>query len=386
MTLSRMNLEALTGSSLLRRTAISGARTVLTASALLAGCTLAALAQSHMYDSQTPFLPSAVRSVSTVPATGDVNPYGVAFVPNTFLTGKGPLAHGDILVSNFNNKNNLQGTGTTIMDIPASGAAPTVFFQGTAPLGLSTGLGTLQYGYVLVANLPTSDGTSNTAKPGSILVINNQGKLVKSITGSEIDGPWDMTVIDHGDTATVYVANALNGTVSRIQLSVNASGVTKTGHSIIASGYMHQGDPAALFDAPTGLVYDQKSDLLFVASTLDNLVFAVPSASTRMSSDGPGYIVYDDPSHLHGALAMAEAPNGHLLVTNNDVINSDPKQPSEIVEFTKDGNFVKEIPVDPNQGGSFGLAVSVNNNGTATLAAVDDNGLSLTIWTLQDEQ
>jgi len=41
-----------------------------------------------------------------------------------------------------------------------------------------------------------------------------------------------------------------------------------------------------------------------------------------------------------------------LLVTNNDVINSDPNQPSEIVEFTKHGEFVKEIPVDPNQGGS----------------------------------
>jgi hypothetical protein len=43
---------------------------------------------------------------------------------------------------------------------------------------------------------------------------------------------------------------------------------------------------------------------------------------------------------------------------------------------------VKEISVDPNQGGSFGLAVAVNSNGTATLAAVDDNTASLTIWTL----
>jgi hypothetical protein len=119
-----------------------------------------------------------------------------------------------------------------------------------------------------------------------------------------------------------------------------------------------------------------------VASTLDNIVFGVDHASKRTSSDGPGFIVYDDPTHLHGALAMAEAPNGHLLVTNNDVINSDPNQPSEIVEFTKDGNFVKQISVDPNQGGSFGLAVSSNADGTATLAAVDDNTASLTIWAI----
>jgi hypothetical protein len=164
---------------------------------------------------------------------------------------------------------------------------------------------------------------------------------------------------------------------------VTEKGLTKLDHYTIGSGYMHQGDPAALFDAPTGLVYDAKRDMLYVASTLDNVVFGIPNASTSTSSPGPGLIVYDDPTHLHGALAMAMAPNGHLLVTNNDVINSDPNQPSEIVEFTKDGEFVKEIPVDPNQGGSFGLAVNKNDNGTATLAAVDDNTATLTIWSIE---
>jgi hypothetical protein len=43
-----------------------------------------------------------------------VNPYGVAFVPQIFLAG-GLLKPGDLLVSNFNNKLNLQGTGTTII-------------------------------------------------------------------------------------------------------------------------------------------------------------------------------------------------------------------------------------------------------------------------------
>ncbi len=375
MTTSRTMTEARNGASSLRR--MPGARVTLAAAAMLSFAAVG-VAQAN----NDAFLPSAVRSASTVPSNGDVNPYGVAFIQNTFLTGKGPLQHGDILVSNFNNKNNLQGTGTTIVDIPANGGKPTLFFQGNAPLGLSTGLGTLQYGFVLVANLPTTDGTSNTAKPGSILVINNQGKLIQTISESAIDGPWDMAVVDNGDRATVYVSNALNGTISRIDFGVNDQGIHQIDRATIASGYMHQGDPAALFDAPTGLVYDRRSDRLFVASTLDNLVFAVPQASTRTSSAGPGYIVYDDSTHLHGALAMAEAPNGHLLVTNNDVINADPNQPSEIVEFTKDGDFVKEIPVDPNLGGSFGLAVQVNDDGTATLAAVDDNALTLTVWTL----
>ncbi len=124
---------------------------------------------------------------------------------------------------------------------------------------------------------------------------------------------------------------------------------------------------AALFDATTGLVYDQRSDTLFVASTFDNMVFGVRHALERSEAYGPGTIVYEDNLHLHGALAMAGAPNGDLLVTNNDVINPDPNQPSEIVEFTKDGQFVKETSVDPNQGGFFGLAV--NQGKTTTVFA-----------------
>jgi len=55
---------------------------------------------------------------STVPGNGDQNPYGVALVPHT----TGLLTEGHILVSNFNNGSNAQGTGTTIVDV-APGAS-----------------------------------------------------------------------------------------------------------------------------------------------------------------------------------------------------------------------------------------------------------------------
>jgi hypothetical protein len=61
------------------------------------------------------FLPSPIQTASTIPANGDVNPYGVAFVPLGFPGGI--LNPGDVLVSNFNNSQNLQGTGTTIVRI-----------------------------------------------------------------------------------------------------------------------------------------------------------------------------------------------------------------------------------------------------------------------------
>src|SRR5215472_739576 len=96
------------------------------------------------------FLPNQMI-VSTVPPNGDVNPYGVAFVPQGFQSGIGPLRPGDILVSNFNNSMNLQGTGTTIVRVTSSGAVSTFFAGpphpgGSTGLGLSTALGLLEKG------------------------------------------------------------------------------------------------------------------------------------------------------------------------------------------------------------------------------------------------
>ena len=89
------------------------------------------------------FLPNPVRSVSTVPPNGDVNPYGVSYVPNNFYpVAPTALAKGDILVSNFNNSSNLQGTGTTIVRIPSKGKVST-FFRGPKGVGLSTALNVL---------------------------------------------------------------------------------------------------------------------------------------------------------------------------------------------------------------------------------------------------
>src|SRR5262245_14298314 len=85
------------------------------------------------------FLPDQMI-VSTVPPNGDVHPYGVAFVPQGFQRGTGPLRPGDILVSNFNNSMNLQGTGTTIVRVSPNRAVST-FFAGPPHPGGSTGLG-----------------------------------------------------------------------------------------------------------------------------------------------------------------------------------------------------------------------------------------------------
>ncbi len=331
-----------------------------------------------------PFLPGPVRTVSTAPANGDLNPYGVAFVPPNFPAG-GTINPGDVLVSNFNASSNLQGTGTTIVDIPPN-APLALFFQGTPPLGLTTALNVLQKGFVLVGNFPSPDlsGNCSTAGTGSILVINKSGNLVSTIADVTVKGPWDSALFDQGNTAKYFVANALSGAIVRYDLNVSSSGVSVAKETQIASGYLHFCDPVTFVDAPTGLVYDPSKNVLYVASTADNAVFAISDAGERTNDGGIGTLIYKDPKHLHGALGLAMAPNGHLLVTNNDsdLINFDPNQPSELVEFTVEGKFVKEISIDPTPGGSFGLAVERLEN-SAKLAAVDDSVNLFLIWTLK---
>ena len=331
-------------------------------------------------DENQQILPFPILVESTIPTNGDVNPYGVAFVPNGFPAG-GLLNPGDLLVSNFNNNQNIQGTGTTIIKVAPNGQT-SLFFQGTAPLGLSTGLAVLKRGFVLVANCPTTGGATPMAQPGSLLVIDPNGRLINTIIGPLIHGPWDFTVHDEGNKVKVFVSNVLTGTVSRLDLALDGGNVVVKNAAVIASGYIHRPDPATFEVGPTGSAYDPRKDILYVASTGDNEVFAVNNAGEENQSRGLCQLIYKDQVHLHGALAMVLAPNGHLLVSNSDGINPDPNQPSEIVEFTVHGKFIGQFSVDPAQGGAFGLNIVQATDDVVRFVAVDDNANTITLWKL----
>jgi DNA-binding beta-propeller fold protein YncE len=300
--------------------------------------------------------------VSTVPANGDQNPYGVAFVPLGIAPG-GKLHAGDILVSNFNNSTaggNLQGTGTTIVEIKPDGAQ-SLFFQGPKGLGLTTALGVLRNGFVLVGNVPTSDGTFSTIQKGSLLILDKQGDVVANLQDpAKLDGPWDLTVADYGNLAFVYVSNVLNGTVTRLVLSVPSFGnnIRVLSSTTIASGYAHRSDPNALVVGPTGLAFDPATDVLYVASTDDNAIYSIPYANIRLTSAGKGSLVFRDP-HLRGPLGLVLLPDGNLIAANGDAINGNPNESSELVEFTPTGHFVGQMSIDPSQGGAFGIAAEV---------------------------
>jgi hypothetical protein len=341
---------------------------------IVAFTTVNATAQSSILNElKTPQL------LSTIPSNGDLNPYGVAFVPSSFPSG-GLLKTGDILVSNYNNSDNLQGTGTTIVDF--RDGEQTLFYQAPTGSGLTTGLFVLKAGYVLVGNMPTTDGTSKTVKPGSLMAINAAGQLIWTyVNTQEINGPWDFTVYDQGSKATVFVSNVLNGTIERINLSISNGAIAVTNATQISSDYPHRGDPVALEVGPTGLAYDSSRDTLYVASGEDNSIYAMSDATQVAANGGKGFRIYTDSLHLHGALALTLAPNGNLICSNSDVINVVDGQPSELTEFTRGGVFVAQYSVDPNIGGAFGLGFGTVN-GKSTFAAVDDNTSELEVWTL----
>jgi hypothetical protein len=277
---------------------------------------------------------------STVPSNGDVNPYGVARVPTT----TGSLTKGNILVSNFNNSKNLQGTGTTIVQITPSGTV-TLFAQidpnslpGPCPggVGLTTALVALRSGWVIVGSVPTTDGMSDTVQAGCLLVLNSSGQVVETFFGSLINGPWDMAAFDGGRDVSLFVANVLNGTVAgggkivhegtvlRLDLNISHGSIPFLQQmTIVGSGFAERTDPTALVIGPTGLALsshdrhgDEGGQVLYVADTLNNRIVAIHDPLRRDTSDGTGTTVSEGGA-LNGPLGLEIATNGDILTVNS---------------------------------------------------------------------
>ena len=187
-----------------------------------------------------------------------------------------------------------------------------------------------------------------------------------------------------GDVAKVFVSNVVSGTVTRLDLAIISGKPVVMSTIQIAKGYTVVPNMAAVILGPTGLAYDAEKDVLYVASTADNAIFAVPNAGSRNAPplNGTGKVIFQG-NHLRGPLALVLAPNGDLITSNGDAVNADVNQPSEIVEFTKEGKFIGEFNVDPAQGGAFGIAVESLDDDRARFAAVNDNTNNISVYTLR---
>jgi hypothetical protein len=314
---------------------------------------------------------------TTVPGNGDLNPYGIVNVEHSI----GSLMRGDVLISNFNNKENEQGTGSTLVQLTPSGSL-SVFAEITtasAPgctggIGLTTALSILPDGYVVVGSLPTSDGKADTAMAGCLIVLNPTGQVVRTISGDPINGPWDMTAVSFGPLTELFVTNVLNGTVEHGETGFTPGGtVVRIGvftphigppvffsEQVIANGFPERTDKTALVIGPTGVGVGLFGTL-FVADTLGNRIAAVPGALFRTKPSKGGITVAEGGS-LHGPLGLAIAPNGNILTTNGG--------DSNIVETTPFGHELAAFDTKAEEGGLFGLTVTPDQRG---IYFVNDN-------------
>jgi len=327
-----------------------------------------------------------VTRASTVTENGDLNPYAVVVAPASV----GKIHKDDVLISNFNNVSNLQGTGGTVVQYSPATRKMALFAnipqhlpQCPGGVGLGTAMAVLKSGWVIVGSTPSSDGTTRTKGPGCLLVIDANGQLAATWAAPDINDPWgNMAVIDSGDTATLFISMAgfdvpgpevvdkatgfpvtvNKATVLRLTLAI-APGKPPaiTGRTVVADGFGQRADRDAFLIGPTGLAL-APDGTLYVSDALGNRIVAIPQATTRSDSAGQGRVVTKD-GLLRRPLAMAMAPNGHLLVTNaknGQLVEVDPVAGKQLYAQWIDTDQAQS---PPGNGDLFGLAMTPDGSG-----------------------
>jgi len=335
------------------------------------------------------FLESVHRHVtlaSTVTDNGDLNPYAVVVAP----VSAGKIQKDDVLVDNFNNISNLQGTGTTIVDYNPTTKQTTEFAQVPQKLaqcpggvGLTTAMTMLKSGWIIVGSTPSTDGTTKTKGDGCLLVLDPNGKLVATWSGPTINGPWgDMVTIDNGSTATLFISMAGFGipgpdvvdpktgypvtvrkaTVLRLEVSIpDGKPPVLVSQTVIGDGFAQRADRDNFLFGPTGLALD-KDNTLYVTDGMDNVISAIPDAVSRTTSAGTGRVVTQG-GLLAWPLAMAWTSAGHLLVCNGkngQLVEVDPVSGKQIYGQWIDSDQAQS---PPGNGDLFGLAMTPDGAG-----------------------
>ena len=323
---------------------------------------------------------------STVTDNGDLNPYAIVVAP----VSAGNIQKDDVLVDNFNNITNLQGTGTSLVDYNPSSTHAKLIAQlpqhlAACPggIGLSTAMTMLKSGWIIVGSTPSTDGTTRTKGDGCLIVLDPTGKVVHVWSGPNINDPWgNMATIDNGTDATLFISMAgfglkgpevrdsatkkslvLHGAkVVRFHLSIPAGKPPEiTDQTVIADQLEQQADLDNFLFGPTGVALGP-DNMLYVSDGIGNRIVKIPDATTRTTSAGSGETL-TSAGLLRNPLALIMAPNGHLLTSNGlngQVIEIDPQTGKQLVAQWID---VDQAQSPPGNGDLFGLAMKPDGRG-----------------------
>ena len=357
--------------------------------ALLLSLLLTAAGSATANDAPKGMLESIHRHAtltSSVTDNGDLNPYAVVVAP----VSAGTIEKDDVLVDNFNNLSNLQGTGTTIIDYRPSTKQTKLFAKLPAKLpecpggvGLTTAMTMLKTGWVIVGSTPSTDGTTATKGDGCVIVLDPNGKMVAAWSGPTINDPWgDMGVIDNGSTATLFISMAGFGlpgpdvidkatgfpvimhkaTVLRLNLQIpDGKPPVLVDQTVIGDGFSARADRDNFLLGPTGLALGP-DQTLYVTDGLDNVITAIPNAAKRSDSAGTGNVVTKN-GLLSWPLAMVYTPAGHLLVCNGkdgQLVEVDPAAGKQIYSQWIDSDQAQS---PPGNGDLFGIALTPDGQG-----------------------
>jgi hypothetical protein len=322
---------------------------------------------------------------STIPDNGDLNPYAVFVAP----VSSGMIKKGDVIVDNFNNVSNLQGTGGTIVIVDPATRSTRLFAklprnlpQCPGGVGLSTAMAMLSSGWVIVGSTPSVDGTTATKGPGCLLVFDTNGKLATVWSGSQINDPWgNMAVVDNGDKVTLFVSMSgydlpgpatrdpatgqgvvvRKASILRLNLSIPPGSPPKvTGRTVIASGFGEQALKDVFLIGPTGLAL--VGSTLYASDAVGNRIVAIPDATTRSGTAGTGRVVTQG-GKMQRPLALISTPEGHLITSNGkngEIVEVDPASGKQLAAQWVDTNQAQS---PPGNGDLFGLALSPDGSG-----------------------
>ena len=314
---------------------------------------------------------------STVdPQNGDQNPYGL----DVAKVDAGLLRGGDLVVCNFNNAANVQGTGTTIVALhPQANAKPLRVAQNAALLGCDA-----------LALAPTDTIWAAAFAANDNPIVSSSGALVNTLSTGPWHGPFGETFAPAHPpfVAAFYVSNARDGSIVRV--NIRPTGFT---FDVIATGFaVNNGAPGSIL-GPSGLQYDNQRDALYVIDGQDNSVTVlrhvsfIPAGGLAFKNGTPSGVAaflvrrIFQGAPLNGPISSALLPDGHLVIGNT----LDPAGTNLLVEITRGGRLVATKNVDAGAAGAlFGLVATGSSDNDVKLYFNDDNDNTVKVLTIDN--
>lgn len=310
------------------------------------------------------------------PKNGDLNPYGL----DVAKVSSGNISAGDLVVCNFNDNQNVQGTGTSIVALhPIAPATPRDIAINSVLDGCNA-LAMSPAGTIWAAAFSANDNP----------IVSQSGAVVSSLS----NGPWHhpfgqafVPPVNAHSVPAFYASNAADGSLVRIYVN---PGPTFT-FSTIAHGFPVNGGAPGGILAPSGLNYQPIGDRLYVVDGTNNALYAIDNISKIEANGitvnangtfsgkfaGNAHLLFEG-APLNGPISSAILPGGNIVLGNT----LDPDGTNLMVEFSPTGQMLATKNVDNGTAGAiFGMVATGTSAATAKLYFNDDNANSVAVLT-----